>query len=211
MGYTLVGWIPEVTKLSAANFLHMDQGIAAAHALAQPPRVTALPGSPAAGDVIDFIPDPMKQHIRWRLVYTPTLMDGSPNPSPYKWECVGGSPLSDFVAASQSTASAAYTDLATVGPVVTLPLAGDYDVTHGFMSGADSAIAKMSYAIGAAAAAEADHVRVKGLTGNVHAHVARTRRKTGLPAAALTAKYLASGGTLAFEDRFITAMPQRVG
>jgi hypothetical protein len=49
--------------------------------------------------------------------------------SPYRWEFVGGPPLVAKVNTGESTISDIYTDLATVGPQITVPRAGDYLAT----------------------------------------------------------------------------------
>ena len=50
--------------------------------------------------------------------------------SPYRWERVGGPPLfHNLLTAETQTATGAWGDLATVGPTVTVPFAGDYLVS----------------------------------------------------------------------------------
>jgi len=59
----------------------------------------------------------------WRLRYR-SAATGS-----YKWEFVGGSALYNAVDTSQSlTAGSGYQNLATVGPIITAPVAGVYNV-----------------------------------------------------------------------------------
>lgn len=73
--------------------------------------------------------------------------------SAYKWEFVGGPPLFAEVIAQETASAQIFGDLTTVGPTVTLPLAGDYDVEIGAWSrSADFAdlVGKMSYEIGRA-------------------------------------------------------------
>ena len=58
----------------------------------------------------------------------------------YKWEFVGGSASGQDISTAQTKAVAgAFTDLATVGPLITVPLAGDYDVTYGAQVSGDNA------------------------------------------------------------------------
>ena len=101
----------------------------------------------------------------------------------------------------QSTSSGTFTDLGTVGPSITLPIAGDYDVTIGCRAYSASAgtAALMSYDIGATPASSNDSLdfycgAVVGGVASTVGHSTRTRRKTGLGAVTLTAKYSTSGG-----------------
>jgi hypothetical protein len=68
----------------------------------------------------------------WLLRYRGRNQDGSANASPYKWEPLGQpAPLEGVQSASssQSTASTGTFAALTNGPSISLPLAGDYDVT----------------------------------------------------------------------------------
>lgn len=117
----------------------------------------------------------------------------------------------------QSTSSGTFTDLGTVGPSITLPIAGDYDVTIGCRAYSASAgtAALMSYDIGATPASSNDALdfycgAVVGGVASTVGHSTRTRRKTGLGAVTLTAKYSTSGGaSWNFGHRWISAV--RVG
>lgn len=178
------------------------------HQLGVPPYVTALPTPPFDGFEVYYAADATNGVI-WHLRYR----SGG---GTYKWEYVGGPPLWAEVTTQQTTSSTSYTDLATSGPAVTLPLAGDYDVTIGMSgwSNTNGGIAYMSYAIGATAASDNDSVRHQEPAGSNTGptHVVRTRRKTGLTAVALTAKYKTGGaGTATIETRYMVVTPVRVG
>lgn len=137
----------------------------------------------------------------------------------YKWEFLGGAALYAEVTTQQSTTSATYTDLATSGPSIDLPLAGDYDVTIGCrsFSNTNNVSVVMSYAIGGTAASDADILDnyssyfTSPAVASWACNASRTRRKTGLGAVTLTTKYKVSGGTGYFGPRFISAIPVRVG
>lgn len=86
---------------------------------AYPSRVTTLPSSPQDGQEIMFVAD-AANGVEWHLKYN------AGSSSAYKWEYVGGSPLNSIVDTDEGIPSTAYSDLATVGPQITLPLAGDY-------------------------------------------------------------------------------------
>ena len=87
--------------------------------------VTTLPSSPVDGQEVYYQADGTNGVI-WHLRYR------SGSASTYKWEYVGGTALSSEVPASEGIpASGSYGNLATVGPSVTVPLAGDYDIYAG--------------------------------------------------------------------------------
>lgn len=143
----------------------------------------------------------------FRFKYLPSLS------GTYPWYCIGGTPLAAEVAADEGTASATYAALATAGPTVTLPLAGDWDITTGAYIYGDSATARlgwMSYDIGGTGAVDAD-----GLPANISNGIGQNsnmkfKPKTALGAVALTAKYKSAITTTQFSRRTMTAMPVRV-
>lgn len=167
--------------------------------------VTALPATADEGDQIVY--DTGTAGVRWHLVYDTS--DGTT----YPWLFIGGSPLEAEVTTSESRTNTAYGALATVGPSVTVPLAGDYDVWIGatVTPGSPGVIAKMSYDIGGTGAVDADAVRVH--TGATQVSSNRPRRKTALSAStALVSKYaetVATGST--WQDRWMRVQPVRVG
>jgi hypothetical protein len=90
-----------------------------------PPKVTALPANPVDGQECYFVAD-ATNGVVWHLRYN------AGSASAYKWEFVGGAALRHFVPTSESRNQAAgWGDLTTIGPQVTIPLAGDYDVDFG--------------------------------------------------------------------------------
>jgi hypothetical protein len=151
--------------------------------------------------------------VIWQLRYR------AASSSAYKWEFVGGSALYNEVVAVEAKTGTTYTDLTTVGPQITLPLGGDYDVTIGAGMYATplNTYPVMSYQVGATAAVDNDEITVRAAGVNVPiVNAARTRRKTGLATAtALVAKYKVAGGTtsptVTFQERFMSALPVRVG
>jgi hypothetical protein len=92
-----------------------------------PPWVTALPTTgPSGGPLQDgqecyYLADAATGTV-WHLKYR-AAEAGS-----FKWYYVGGMGLLKTVDTAESTSSLAYTDLATVGPSITAPLAGDYEM-----------------------------------------------------------------------------------
>jgi hypothetical protein len=176
--------------------------------------VTSLPGSPEDGDMCVFAAD-ATNGVYWLLRYR------AGSGSAYKWEFLGGASLLAEVAGSppgENTSSASYGNLATVGPSVTTPLAGDYEVevgSHGYqVGGGGYDNCYTSYAIGATTAQDADAAILYSGGDSTGATLSRKRRKNGLGAGtALVSKYKTepSGAQFYFFNRFISIKPIRVG
>lgn len=149
----------------------------------------------------------------WRVRYRALNPDGSANASTHKWEPIGAPALFAEVTTEEATAVGVYNALATAGPAVALPLAGDYIVEIGHTS-LNSTVGQeliMSYEIGATAASDADMAIGNADTVNRRQAFARAMRKTGLAAVTLTAKYRTGGGTATFGRRWMRATPLQVG
>jgi hypothetical protein len=170
------------------------------------PMVTSLPAGPSDGMEILFLAD-ATNGIVWHLRYR------AASASAYKWELVGGSCLMHAIDTSEGTTSASYVDLATVGPQITLPLAGDYDLEYGaFVAGSAANYVFMTPKIGAAAAADIDCVQVWADSGNEAAHRLRKKRFTVAAASTLVKlQYRSGSGTTNWSQRVLYAMPVRVG
>jgi hypothetical protein len=172
--------------------------------------VTTIPANGVDGEEISYVAD-STNGVTWRFRFNAQSASG------YKWEFVGGPPLFSEVVTSEVRTLNSYGDLTTVGPSVTCPLAGDYDVHIGTSTDIDVlATAWMSYAIGASAASDDDGLRLSsGATpgDNPAVNLSRLRRKTGLAAATeLVAKYKNSGGagSATFALRWMSVKPIRV-
>jgi hypothetical protein len=125
MGHTGGGYGPYIlfgmgdTNLyrAAANVLKTDD------AFASMDLVTSLPASPVDGQQAVLTDSLTAPTYTWRFRYNAS------SASPYKWEFIGGSPASEELAIQEAlTTTAQWVDLATVGPSVVLPRAGDYFV-----------------------------------------------------------------------------------
>lgn len=200
-----------------AGLRALEDGLAAVNAWIQQsafssPLVLALPATPVDGQQISYVADAVNGVI-WNLRYR------AASESAHKWEFVGGGRLFAEVATSEATASGVYVNLATVGPSITLPLAGDYMVDHGARittAQIEPWAGFMSFAVGGTAATDAHAIHAE--TGkqpganSAGGSVARTQRLTGIVAAeALVAKYKIAGATAFFEQRWLTVTPIRVG
>lgn len=156
---------------------------------------TSFPGSPVDGQEYIYAAD-TTNGVFWRMRW---YASGG------YWACVGGSPLFNEIATAESTNSGSYTALTTAGPSIVLPFAGDWMVWIGCtLSPADNASQYMSYDIGGTGAVDADGIR----DNSSIASISRLRRKTGLGAVTLTAKYKGDTGNPAtWENRFMAVWP----
>lgn len=146
--------------------------------------------------------------VRWRFRYN------AASPSPYRWGAVGGQPpLLAEIPTGEARLAATFGDMATVGPSITVPLSGDYDVTVEAEAEENTAGGQvaMSYDIGTTAAVTADEAR-STTAAFFFVKLRRERRKTGLTAgSAIVAKYLATSLNGTFRSRLLKIQPVRVG
>lgn len=175
------------------------------------PRGTSLPSSPADGDEYFYVADATLGTI-WHFKYR------TASASTYKWEFVGGSPLTHEInnAAYPGTAeiragsNPTYGDVTTVGPTVTCPLAGDYNFILGMVGNqATPGDGLMSIAIGAAAAADSESMFINGTGYGVREKF--IRRNVPSASSAIVCKYrnTSTGGT-DYRGRWLIATPVRV-
>lgn len=172
--------------------------------------VSALPGSPFDGQEIYYQNAAMATAgVVWHFRYR----SGG---GTYKWEFLGGPALYSEVAVTENINSASYVALTTAGPSVALPLGGDFDVSIGFRPDSVTATSNvfMSYDIGATSAVDADALSSYQAASAqpIANNTMRTRRKTGLTAVTLTAKYKSTtASSTAITNRWMSVLPIRVG
>lgn len=132
--------------------------------------------------------------------------------SSFKWEFIGGSSLSSEVLTNETTSSTSYADLVTVGPSVTVPRAGDYEIGLSVTMFGSLAAYKAAVKLGAAATNDNECVRADQVGGtNQVISAARTFTRTGLSASAvLKIQYLVSAGTGNFINRNLWVKPVRI-
>jgi hypothetical protein len=208
---------PNVVSTVTAVFALQDEPLLsltfpAAASVSTAQRVSALPSSPSDTQVVVYQPDAVNfPGIEWFCIF---------NTATGFWDVIGGNPLVAEVQAFEGSASAAYANLATFGPSISLTNAGDWDVeVQGTLenpqgAGPGAFFAAMSYDIGVTPAADADAALFgTGVNGafNVPGSVVATRRKPGLVVETLVAKYRNSAGTATFfGNRRLRAMPVRI-
>lgn len=127
--------------------------------------------------------------VVWQLKYNAGSASG------FKWEFIGGAPMFTKIDTSETvTTPTVYTDAPTVGPSVTVPRAGDYEVWIGadFASTQGNTDAFIAVKRGAAAAVDLDsmvdhtgsaivatHSRMLIITGLAASDVLKMQYKTG--------------------------------
>jgi hypothetical protein len=171
--------------------------------------LTTLPASPADGQEILFLADATRRTI-WHLRYNA----GSSFTS--KWEPVSTpAPLYNAVdTAEGTTATAAYQDLATVGPQVTAPVAGDYMLDYrATATAAGVTTPLMAPSIGGAAPAPFDDAQDTISGAGQAAHLTRQREKPAVAAlATIRLRYNPNSATVVtFSRRSLSVIPLRVG
>jgi len=172
------------------------------------PLVTSLPGSPNDGDEIILTDSLAAGTYFWRLKYVAARTTN-------KWVYIGGSPLYAENPVGDTTSSATYVSLGA-GPSLTIPVAGDYDITIGSDAGRSAGSASgfltyMSFAVGATAASDTDACIWNFNTGNETRM--KTRRKTALAAgtAIVTQYKVTAAQTMQYLNRILRIEPFAVG
>jgi Carbohydrate-binding module family 5/12 len=172
---------------------------------------TTLPATPFDGQEAILVDSVISPTWAWRFRYVAAK-------STNKWVFIGGAPMIAEVLTAQTRALLAYGDLATVGPSLTNPVAGDYEIAHGCEMTAQVAAnstGRMSYAIGVTAALDADSIggweNTAGTTYPVNP--SRSTVKTLAAATALVAKYRTEADThqWTFGKRWMKLTPRAVG
>lgn len=181
------------------------------------PAISTLPTAPYPGQIIIFQNAAMATvGTAWQLRYN------ADSGSAYKWEFIGGPPLFNLVDASESTTSVTYADLATAGPSLTNPLAGEY-LVDGFARWAvNSASNNQHYAslkVGAATPNDTTDMFINFMNDNSATTFRgasggkRTFRTLTAASTVLKMQYRTTNGgsPVFFEGRSLTLTPVRVG
>jgi hypothetical protein len=129
-----------------------------------------------------------------------------------RWVYLGGPPRDGTTATSQTTASATFTDLATVGPSVTAPAAGSYDVQWGatISNNTVNTASFMGVKVGTTEPTDANsiqHTESSAGAAAVAETVMGRRRVTAAALDAIVARYRAASGTATFSARWLTITP----
>lgn len=173
-----------------------------------PQMGTSLPSSPQNGDQFLLVDSMSAPTYQWLLQYVSAKASN-------KWVFIGGSPGTSEVTTDEGTTSDTYAALATAGPTFAIPVAGDYLVTVGGQSynGTSGIAGVMSYDIGGTGAVDADAWYGNEIGNGNGGDATRTRKKSGLTAVTLTAKYKrrSASGTTQFKNRWMSVIPVAIG
>ena len=174
-----------------------------------PPLASSLPGSPYDGQEIRFVAD-ATNGIIWHLRYR------SASSSAYKWEFVGGSSLLTMIDTDETiTSDGTWRDATTLGPDVTIPLAGDYiyELSVSLRSTAAAATMNAGVSLGAGnQPAAANTIWVSGLTAGWGMSTHMLSKISALSAAQLLrTRYTCNTGTCSIRLRKLLVTPVRVG
>lgn len=169
--------------------------------ISSPDLVSVLPASPVNGQEVYYLAD-AANGIVWHLRYR------ADSPLAYKWEVLGGSPLSAMGGGGTATTTAFSVPATPVS--VTVPLSGIYQIEHGaeILNATAGSGGAMSYAVGAAAPLETDRAIMYVPTANAPMTTVVRRQKT-LAAGTVLASRIRSAlsGTSTFGSMFIVATP----
>lgn len=172
---------------------------------------TSLPASAIDGQEFTLVDSLTAPTYTWRFRYN------AGSSSSYKWEFVGGSPLSAYVEANESTASTSPVDLTTVGPSVTAPRAGEYRIGFGGIirkAAVASSGGRIAPKLGSAATADLDgcDFGAGGGTSDEQGSVRRELRLKTLAASdVVKLQYLAfNANAVSFQRRELAIIPIRV-
>lgn len=175
---------------------------------AAPGYGTTLPASPTDGQeyiLVDSVTNPSYQ---WRFRYN------AGSASPHKWEFVGGTMLSAIVTTTESRNATTYGDLATVGPQVTVPRAGEYQIelwSHAHGGGSTLVQPWIAAKLGAAATSDADGLLIS-YTGNEDSRTQIWTRRTLAASDVVKMQYRseATAAAAAWWERRLAVTPLRI-
>ena len=205
-------------RSSEDGLLHVSDG-STWGAVGKVPVVTGLPGSPADGQEVLYVANSTTRE-KWHLRYD------SGKSGSYKWEALSAVALENEVADGVGVTATTYAGSGSIGPSVTLPLAGVYDVMLGasmYVNAPDALAGYMSFRVASGTPLDADALRVENIgfsTINVpepwaQVQGARTMRRT-LASGVLSVQYRVGfdetyPGTLYVANRSLRALPLWVG
>lgn len=164
----------------------------------------ALPSSPSDGDEVYYQADATNGVI-WHLRYN------AGSASTYKWEFIGGSPITAIDNTNApTTASTTYVAL-TGDPSITLPRNGQYDIHYGcLMSITSAGSALSSLSIDGDAASDNDSVVAAGGVGGTAARELRATLDSTRVVVWRTRSSVTSAGTVTVQRRWLHICPVRV-
>lgn len=200
-------------RTSEDGLLHVSDG-SSWGAVGKVPVVTSLPGSPVDGQEVLYVSNGTTRE-KWHLRYD------SGKAGSYKWEAIAAVALENEVAGVAGVTATTYAGSGNIGPSLTLPLAGVYDVEVSASMRVEATEAYggfMGWRVGSGTPTDADALYVTNAGANMppgakpwqQVHGARTMRRT-IASGVLSAQYRVASGTLYVERRALRATPVWVG
>jgi hypothetical protein len=168
---------------------------------------TSFPGSPVASQFFSLLVDDTNG-VEWLF---------RRNAANTKWRFQGGAALYAVVNTLETTATTVtWLDLATVGPSITVPVAGLYEISFGcyMKHGASAGNTQMGASVdgGAPATSEDALFTQPAASNSAAASVTKTIRATvATPATAIKAQYRnGTTGTATFDRRWMAILPIQI-
>jgi hypothetical protein len=202
--YTQQTWTDGVSSASAARLTVIEAGIALAGVFG---TGSSPPGSPSDG-MIWRLPAASGSGVYWFLQY-----DSSQ--ATYKWVSMGGPPMSSQSDTDGTWNSTTYVDPTTTpNATVTVPRAGDYEVSWGFQAGIATSDFEMRSAVKIGAAASSDDNCCSAVSPSASGRLLTGHRQKVITAAAsdvlkLQYRSSAAGGVTLF-SHWLHVRPVRV-
>lgn len=170
--------------------------------------VAVLPTNPADGQVINYQTAGMlTDGALWELRYN------AGSAFAQKWECIGGTPWAAVVDTDESITSTSFVDLATVGPTITSPLAGEFEVKAGFQTKNNTATVTVAYGQLYNGSGMVGYELIATLAGSQYAYdVERAQKLTLVAGTSYKIRHKTTAGVQTFfKNRRLSIMPIRVG
>jgi len=170
------------------------------------PLVTSLPANPFDGQEV-YLQVDATNGVIWHLRYR------AASASAYKWEYIGGAPLMvETAAAAGPTNNQTYTQ---IGPTLTVPNAGDYEITLWGNCGGDAGWnCLLTVKLGAAAAADNEGIGDTNTGGSsppaVWTSVSRVMKRTLAASAVLGTYARSTGGSWRWSQYGMSVRPVRL-
>lgn len=169
--------------------------------------VTALPSSPVDGQEVILTDSLTAGTYHWHLRYVAARASN-------KWVFVGGTPLFSEILTREQVTSATYADAPTVGPSVTVPVAGSYQLAFGaaWTHSVDNVgVRYIAPKFGAAATDDDDAALGRDQSGAYDAGLHRQIRRTIAAGTLVKLQYRHTTATINFERRYLSVEPVAVG
>lgn len=201
-----MAWTTPETFTSGQTLSSASMNIISGNALMGHELVSTLPASPSDGQTVYYQSAGMATAgIVWTFRYRTAA-------GTHKWEFVGGPPWTAEISTSQNGGSQnAFIDLATVGPSVTVPLAGEYTTVgtcraFNNLAGANRAFIGVSIGAASPSMDTAEDIAAQ----NHYASLSITDLQTATAGQEFRLRYQQVNSSVGFAYRTLTVIPRAV-